>query len=390
MSSPRSALALTLLLALSPALAGCIGGRESPDELPALSLDDSTNESLNTTAPDGRGDIAAFKETNRTESGTGGMDHKHDYWKGRESVILHQGSYIMVPIPLLPEGAPAGTAIGDFVPDPPNLVYEGTDRVEVLFKDVSIASARRFAPAPVVVPHPYVNLRIWYLTPADPPDGWHDAGLITPEKPLVIPVEPLQADMPHSVASLWVFRAFTDEPNALSFNLTITAVRGQAVVEWPPHPDLYAERATRVVMDEDAKTTEAGSAQWVLYGDNANWHEPEKVVSYGTTRVDVTVKVLGTDSPVPPTGYYLQVHNASTRAPAGGFGAIAHDLEPVKVDGDTLTFSFPVDEYGMDSPYATFSRWGFRLRAAFASCGDCIPYTVDYHITAVAHGQSTG
>ena len=60
------------------------------------------NES--TSAPDGRGDISAFKETNRTETGTGGMMHAHDYWSGETRKVIWQQDIGLIPFPLMPEG----------------------------------------------------------------------------------------------------------------------------------------------------------------------------------------------------------------------------------------------------------------------------------------------
>lgn len=68
----RSLLSLVVLLLL----AGCVGrGAEEP-EAPVEPAQE--REAPSFVLPDGRGVSAAENETNRTEAGVGGVDHKHD------------------------------------------------------------------------------------------------------------------------------------------------------------------------------------------------------------------------------------------------------------------------------------------------------------------------
>src|SRR5687767_5342699 len=93
----------TLVLA---ALAGCIGKPDAP-EVEQTSDNDTANGVLDANesaaAPDGRGELAAFKETNRTEaSGTGAMEHKHDYWNGETRKWVWTIPVGLIPFPLTP------------------------------------------------------------------------------------------------------------------------------------------------------------------------------------------------------------------------------------------------------------------------------------------------
>lgn len=387
---PRlSSLALVLVVLAAAPLAGCVGApQEAEGDAPR------TNESApqDLTAPDGRGEIAGFEETNRTEPGLGGMSHDHDYWKGRDRVELHQGNYAFVPIPLAPDGYPVASANGDLRPTPPNLVFEGTAFVEVLVSELSVFGA----------PHPLATMRVHYITAADDGSAWRDGGVARQGEPLLIPVEPLQTDMPHASSSLWMFRMFTEEPGYAQVNVTLTAVRGAPVVDWPPHPDFYANGPERVVLDADVTTEERGALVSGVYGESGGWARPERPVSYGTREMEVTVTLRSVDAPTKPLEYVLEVHNATyLAAPGGNPSQYTQRHEPVRVDDDSLSFLVPADAYGFDSPYASASRWGLRLKAVYGadeSCapswlfptlmsGGCVPYRLTYHVKAVARGE---
>jgi hypothetical protein len=395
----RAWAALGVLLAAG--LAGCIGG---PAEEKAHTLDVNATGTVGaneTAAPDGRGDISAFKESNKTEvSGQGAMMHAHDYWKGETRKVIWTLDAGLIPLPLMPDGKAPGTAIADFDIPAPNLVYEGTEHLEVLFKDV------RPVGAPSGTPHPFITVKLDYLTSADEPGKFRSAGDVTPGQALIIKVKPTEADMPHSTKSLWLFRIYTGEANGFEFNITVTAVKGYDVVNWPPHPNLYADKIERLVFDADARMETQGWSQYWISGTDNGWVYPERVISYGTDRVDVTIAkgeitMNGAAPPRPPDEFLLEFHNASYLSKVGNGDLAGGRLDDKGSDGKTYHFSIKVDNQGMDSPYGQKSRWAFRFIARYSGNGcvddgqgftqgcQFLPYEMAYHMKIVATGHST-
>src|SRR5581483_1037118 len=176
---------VAFLLATGFLLAGCIGAKEPVK--PAAAMVNNTTV-RNATLPDRPGECIGCLETNKTEAGMGGMNHTHDYWKGRETVtVFHDDVF-----------GPGGSPVDPCTPDPNP---------------------------------PKVHLQ--YRSAAD--STWRDAADLALGVPLKINVLPKETDMPHSVLSLWVFRLTTDNPSLSSVNLTIVIHKGRDVVNWPGH-----------------------------------------------------------------------------------------------------------------------------------------------------------
>ena len=414
---------LVAAIVLTTGLAGCIGGN---DDEPIETENTNQTQGLPdnaTVAPDGRGDISAFKETNKTETGMGGQMHAHDYWQGKErldSVAWIDGG--LIPFPVTPckksdgsctaggsgETYPPGTAIADFdlaAPPEMGMIYEGTQKVEV--KLVKLNSLADDTP-----PNPAGKVYFDYLAANDEPGQFRKGGELTLDQPFVIDIEPTDADMPHQTKSLWIFRIYSNtEMVTFGFNITISLVRGYDVVNWPPHPDLYADRPTRVVYEGPQDIGSKGSIDSLLYGSDAGWLHPEKVISWGTDRVEVTITNVQftPDTPVapPPKGFVFEYHNAS-KPPLLGNGEQGVRMEDPTSDGTTYRFVIDLTEDrgdAMDTPYAQYSRWGFRLvpywEQATGTCVDeafwpgllvgCQWYgwTLTYDIKVEAHGHST-
>ena len=219
--------------------------------------------------------------------------------------------------------------------------------------------------------------------------------------------------MPHSVSSLWAFAIKADSRQDASgaLNVTITAVKGGEVVDWPPHPDLYAERSERTVFEGPVHMESKGTIDSNIYGSDAGWVNPERIISWGTQRVEVTVTGATFASDVPgaaPSGFVLEYHNA-TKPPLLGNGAqYGGRLVDEGSDGSTFTYVIDItnDHESYDTPYGTASRWGFRFVPQFdnggAACVDdsfaqqflvgCqfVPWKMDYTMTIKAYGVSAG
>lgn len=382
---------LAALLVAGSIMTGCLGGEEPP-AAPAAA-DNETEETVlaaneSTEAPDGRGEISAFKETNRTEAGVGSMEHTHDAWGGAER--LENVAYIrggLIPIPFLPckesgactvggsaETYPAGTAIADFDLAPPpdmGMIYEGTGKVELVLTEFE----------GIVGPaNPLGKVYFDYLAANDEPGAMRTGGELKLNEPFVIDIKPTDADMPHQTKSLWVFRIYSNsEMVEFVFNITINLIKGYDVVNWPPHPDLYANNPTRTIFDGSVSLESKGTIDALAYGSDAGWTNPERVISWGTQRVSVTVSNVAFTSTVPgatPTGFVLEYHNASKPPLLGNGEQFGDRLTDPSSDGTTFHFTIDLtNDRGdaMDTPYAQYSRWGFRLVPFFEDLsGQCV------------------
>jgi hypothetical protein len=402
-------------LLLAAGLTGCIGAKNDGSKVNAQSANATGTISANETNQPNGGQISAFKETNKTElSGTGAMMHAHDYWKGETRKQIWQTDIGLIPLPLMPDGKPTGTAIADFDIPYPNLVFEGTDHLEILMKDVKMC----ITCDPTIDPaNPHYTFFFDYLTAGDEPGKFRTGGQLIDGTPFLLPVKPTDADMPHSEKSLWVFRLYSGEPQAIQFNLTVTAVKGNLVANWPPHPNLYADKTERVIFDGDVKEHSTGTAQVNIDGKDVEWVNPERVISWGTDTVDVTITgatFSAQGGAVTPDHYILEYHNATFVPKLGNGDQAGGRAEDKGTDGKTWHFPAKVDAQSYDSPYGQKSRWGFRFVPRFqgdptncysdvgGSPGPAysfvqqfiigcqfVPWDLTYHMKVVAHGHST-
>lgn len=398
------AFALRILVAtalLAAPLAGCIGkdrgGGNGGDPGTFVPPADNRTED-NATLPTGEESLG-LQETNKTEEGVGGVDHKHDYWKGETQVTLVDDEFAMQPFPIYPEGEGSSARAAALVKlPPPALVYEGADRVDVVLLD------------PVVKPTETVIGDDFGLpgapNPAPPTftiqarsardSEWRAESPIALATAFSVPVNELETDMPHSVQSLWVFRVFTDRTDVSSVRVQVVAYKGREVVDWPGHPDFYADVKHRVVLDEDVTTHRAGVTEFLLYGAGTSWVAPTKLVSHGTTRLVVFANItsVAASNGAPATGAFLEYHNATLLDEEDQF---TDRLDDSRGEDNLKDYRFDIEVTpdAMDGPYQPESRWGFRMVAVFGNaavpgvigvglCPGCFPYDISYHITVIA------
>ncbi|HWG92170.1 MAG TPA: hypothetical protein VNZ52_15070 [Candidatus Thermoplasmatota archaeon] len=399
MVSPlRIAIVASLLVAAS-ALAGCIGGtEEAPPVAPAQA--NKTDDKPIFENPDGRGTSAAANETNKTVVGKGGIEHLHDYWEGQtEKVIVDQDIWLSDAVFCdNKDTSKYGCYILRLpVTDSPTLVYEGTGRVEVTVSALQ----------------PWVQgLEMRYKNGANPDWG----GLITLEAdtPAAVELSAIETDMPHATTSQWAWKFIGNKavgPSSASanvlqipgdgrmeelasavgapwpadFHVTIKVIKSAKIVDWPGHPDFYAGKPHRVVMDRAAQTSTVGITDSGLYGDDANIVRPDLLISSGTGNLSIYINITGVQSPgASPNRYILEYTNATGE----WFRTWGEVLEPEK----SYLISIPVHYTGWDSPYAPVSAWQFRVIALYGAvegvggfCPGCFPYTVDYHMTIIAY-----
>lgn len=398
---------LALALAVLLPLAGCL--KKSDDAEPAILTEENATVEQNATLPDGRGESAGLLETNKTEEGVGGIEHRHDYWKGQDRVVLFDETVELFCPPCMPDGEgtePKSVAYvklgklpgaeesgdeGDGVPEEgaDALVYEGAASVEMLF---ATPTYQLDDDGIVAAPHPSPPaLFLQFRSAAD--SEWREPVQVTYDTPIVVAVTPEMTDMPHSTHSLWVFRLTTDRPEVtVSVPMTVTAVKGRAVVDWPGHPDFYADKPTRVVMQQHVTTHMSGLESFALYDSGGTWANPEKLISWGTKEIRVFVNVTSATNQLgaAPTGHFLEAINATVIGPEVTFGSRHGDIHGNN-DLKSYEFALKVDEVGMDGPYQPASRWGFRMMATFADidgvigfCPGCFPYDIEYDITVIA------
>lgn len=386
----RRAIVLAALVMLLPAYAGCLSGGEAPtaadEEGPAVN--DTTPDA---TLPDDRGTAIAFEETNQTEDGEGGIEHKHDYWGGAETIIVFQEDVGLFPIPLFPDGSssPASVAyvkLGN-IPgtDEPAKVFEGTAEVEVLVDAPTLEGA---TPTPLPA-----GLSLKYRTASS--SEFVDGGSIPYGEPVLIPVGAKETDMPHSVSSLWAFQFTTDRVDFSGITVTITIRKGANVVDWPGHPEFYPDNKTeRVVLDGDFAVHRSGIEEGLFYGTASSWIHPEKLISHGTGYVDVFVNIssAAASNGASPTGFFLEYHDATILDAEDAYNDRIDDEEGGRAFEDAYYhFVVPVTPEGMDGPYQPESLWGFRMVATFAEtpaaslCPGCFPYDVAFTMKIVAH-----
>src|ERR1051325_11014734 len=334
----RLVVALALLTLSAPALAGCLKAPDGPaDDNVTAQNGPGTVQPNETAAPDGRGQISAFNETNKTETtGIGAMMHTHDYWGGKER--LDNVMWIdsgLIPLPLTPckrdgnactvgdsETYPALTTIADYdcaAPPMMGMVYEGTKQVEVKltkYAGPGVGCVKDVCQPADTPGNPAGHVFFDYLASNDEPGKFRKGGELEINKPFLIDIKPTDADMPHQTKSLWIFRVYSDSTMVwFDFNITISLIKGYDVVNWPPHPDLYADKAQRTVFEGPVKLASKGSVDGLMFGSDAGWTSPQKVISWGTDRVEVAmtnVKFNGNGVPVAPKGFVMEYRNAST------------------------------------------------------------------------------
>ena len=396
---------LVSLVLLLPLLAGCIGGDDVSDA--GTLVNQST---LNTSAPDGRGNIIAFEETNQTESGFEGVDHHHDMWGGKSRVVMFEKPAMMEPSP-----GDQNRAEVTFRPPPGTFVFEGTSSVEF-----TISNPQRHACEPVITfgGHYYCTDYVGDGQPAAPPVDdpnaptglklrykhastveWIDVGELKWGTPLSIQIrDPRETDMPHATSSVWQFQVVS--PNTYDVSLKFTAkaeiVRSEGDIPlWPGHPLFYTpEKPFRVVAENvQAKACDNGFSQsgCVLAGE-VEPVVPGKLISYGTRTLFIwanVTKYTANNPATAPSVWFLYHSNATGRTNITNiFDAANYGIEKRE-----LYWVLPVDDGSMDSPYADGSRWSFSLGASYtppsnpvlpACYGGCAEWNAEYTLTVIA------
>ena len=395
---------LLALLLVGTGFAGCISG-DGGDELGTAT---TNNSSVNTEAPEGRGTIVAFEETNQTEEGVGGVDHHHDYWAGRGRVTIFETSAAMEPF-VDTEGAYA-----EFRPPQGTFIYEATEAVEFTLSSPKrhvcagylgtldgqyvCSSNLDYFGAPAAVPSVDdptggpSGLKLRYMHAST--TQWIDAGEITWGTPVIIKItDPIQTDMPHATSSVWQFQVYSPHPEdaTLTFDAKAEIVRGPVDIPlWPGHPLFYTpEKPSRVISNNVMGY--ACDTTGCIQPDEEGPVVPEKIISYGTRTLYVWVNItefVANNPATAPNSWFIYHVNATGRSNITN----PFDQENYGIEKRELHWVLPVDDGSMDSPYADGSRWWFELGASLttpvvACYGGCADWSAKYTMTIIASSE---
>jgi hypothetical protein len=386
---------LVCILFLGMGLAGCL----KPDDVEAA-VDNATAEDFNKANPIRNQTLVAFEETNATEEGVGGIDHHHDMWNGQNRMVLFETPTMMDP-----------DATATFRPPQGSLVFEGAETIEFTISNPERRACEPFftldgelictdnaatyggGPETPRAPDPTggtagMLLRYKHASTTT----WIDVGELVWGTPTVIKItDALQTDMPHATSSLWEFQVVS--PSAHDGTLTFTAkaemVRGEGDIPlWPGHPNFYSDRTSREVLNKaDAAACEGASCAFAGSSETEAV-KADKLISYGTKSLHVWVNITEVNAQNPalaPNNWFLHHINATGRE------NLTDPFDPeATAEKREFYWIFPVDDNGMDSPYADGSRWNFQLGGSvttpalscYSGCADWFAkYDIVVHAT---------
>lgn len=382
----RVALAVALVMLPFPLLAGCLGAEDAP--VPAAT-NETEEVNKSTDLPIGI-ECEACLETNKTEEGVGGMDHKHDYWMGQENVVVFDADIEPFAMPIGERGDTskffiAYINLGD-VPGEEGrsaLVYEGTGVVTF-----TITQAPAWSD----------TFDLVFRTAAT---DWSTAQPVKVNEPFVYEPAKIETDMPHSNRSLWNWKLYAKSPVPVTgdpsgwfglaqspIHVTINVQKARSVDDWPGHPDFYADVAERIVVDNaKGRTDVQQAADVLLYGVEPDQVVPDKLISMGTRYLDVYVNITNLQMPpgIPADGFTLFWRSAKHQPDELGYNPGNNET-----DGSTYAYwHIELDPNELDSPYQPLSRFSFKVLANAANsdaarCYRCVPYTIEYTISVIA------
>ncbi|HWG91571.1 MAG TPA: hypothetical protein VNZ52_12050 [Candidatus Thermoplasmatota archaeon] len=374
--NPTLALALALLVASTPLLAGCLT-EETPQAASAEPMDTAD------AAP-------------RIDTGTGapvaGRDaapHVHDYWGGRDRVALldqnveigAQDAAIWTLMSTFYTKEPM--AGGFFASFPENTtVYEGTGLMEIT----------------LTWSEPTITGFKFTYRHAGSPDlqGWVP---VQKDVPTVLEVTPDMTDMPHSTGSRWEFLFTATGTPAVAFGVVhvkIEIVRTRDPAVYAGHPDRWQGATTLPILEAEGVAAARGPPQQTQrmlldpWAGPAGLLDAQAPVPMETGNLTVTVTIRS----ITPDHRAVDRLLLGYQTPDLSFNSyfLQDGATEVSEDRTTWTWRVPVEMDQTDSPYAETSGWSFFVRPVYASpAGDADPCregcTVEelrYGITVVA------
>lgn len=301
---------------------------------------------------------SSVRVRNGTEFLPGSEPHTHDFWNGRERVIIANRTLSFDdPNNLL------GNEV-TFLPDPGKSVLPGTAEIRLTLRWDGYAdvSARYFFPG-----------RWRVLT---------DSREMSSGETWRIPLNRSGWDVPHARRSLWEFtvrRSAFDVNTEIEATVTIHRSNRSLPLD-PPHFDQFGGKDRKVLYDEELRVSDWMAPLRSHQGDPLVVFPPfgqaMDAVPPGTARIVVDIR--WGSSPTGDPGYrltYLTAHDTTDdrSATASERGA----------DGARWAIEPSDDE--ADSPYAYHSRWEFRIWRPEGLEGSVPQGGSTFHIQVVAY-----
>ncbi|HWG90392.1 MAG TPA: hypothetical protein VNZ52_06030, partial [Candidatus Thermoplasmatota archaeon] len=246
------------------------------------------------------------------------------------------------------------------------------------------------------------QLEMNYKNGANP--TWSSPIPVQVDTPIVIEPSAIETDMPHAYSSQWAWRFVATNsvpglnPTGPDFTVTVKVVKSGRIVDWPGHPDFYADKAYRVVMDKDGVTKNAGQHDQTLYGDEASIVRPDLLISSGTGNLTLYLNITSattTTGEMKPDLFYIDYTNATGywNGDYTEWNRAVNRLLGEKIDDTHYVMKMPVKHTGWDSPYAPSSGWQFLVRPGYKAEAEnrgvylspqFLPYEVKFHLTIIA------
>lgn len=324
------------------------------------------------------------------ENGSAGKEHAHDLWGSATRVTLVDE--------IIDAYGAEDRTVHAAIRIRNGSVLEGTARVEVTLSDptrsacspIVLNDVRPCTP-PTADPTPPTAMRLLFRHASG--STYEEAGVVRWGEPIVIDLpDPTWVDMPHSGLSRWGFDATSTDiqDDTLEFRAKVDIVRGEGEIPlWPGHPRFYADTHEREVTRASGRTEYTGAHNHLLA--DGEWPDgsaigAQKLISFETRTLVVSVNITSVEAPpgTEPGEWDLVFSNAS-----GGWD---FTLDPIRADAPAIRWIVPVDEAGMDSPYADASRWRFVVMGMMLvaqgehsiAVSGLAPYSIDYEILIVA------
>lgn len=324
------------------------------------------------------------------EAATGGIDsrpHLHDYWQGRERVLLFDAE---VTFDILGESTFMNAftrqdlALGGARLELPegHTVYEGTGEMHVTatWSDPTITS-----------------LSVGIKTPTEPEtrETYQTLEPLTNGETHVRAVAPEETDMPHEGTSRWGFYFSATGPGDVAqgqAHVTIAIVRMHDVQLFPGHPATYVDGDHYVLADKTFTYEQASAlnlAREAVLDQSRQVLRLDAAVPMGTRVLTLDV-TLDTDS---GTASLLE-HNGMELIYRGADGA-RHRTQAYAQEGALFRFALPVTDSQADSPYSDDSIWrlGPTLKQQVAgiremTCPLCVSADVKGHARVMAWAEA--
>ena len=366
----RRAFPAAVLLIL---LAGCVAEEPAPEGDPAAPPADGT-----AVAP------AVDTGAQPMQTDVGHMPHMHDYWQGKERVVLFDDTIEpQTEDPFLTlGGSPSGRvgAVAWTLPDG-ETIMEGTGQVEI--------TATHDDPFVTGIAMSY---RI------GPNGEWSEAIPLPAGETVSLDVTPPMADLPHQSTSRWQFMFYpADAPGALMgpFTLRVEIVRLADIMLFPGHPELFGGLPEKVLHDLDHEHTEqsyaARAPQVVTEGGfQEQFVTPQELVPMETKAMRIELDIVeATSTPGEVANIRFFYRGADT-------SYLGHPFV-IPLEGSLaekrLVYQIPVAPEQTDTPYGEESQWLFFVEPTSkftgqegeGDCGGCADVAIQYHLKIIAY-----